>query len=453
MRGLLSSSPTLLRRAAAAAAAQISGTGCSNATASVASPLCRSTLQDGKGKAFFGSWSRGCSMSTTADLLLDYESDPPLDDAQALRKESSLNVAVSQLASDFDRESNLCLEKFSRTRRASVISTGSLKLDLALGIGGLPKVIICFHIIYNSSSVGGHKAFIILFCSFCPVWQITDKHMLQGRMVEIFGKEASGKTTLALHVVKEAQKNGGCCAYIDAENAFNPAFAEAIGVDTERLLIAQPDSAENSLSIVNTLVGGSIDVVVVDSVAALIPKCEIEGEIYMNSEDIQSRLMTRALRKIHYTLSRSETLIIFVNQVRTKKSSNQSPVVYKEVACGGNALGFYAAVRLRTSRRELRYTEDQATGIGISVQIIKNKLVPATLKEAGIDLRFGKGICRESEILEMASSIGVIMKDGCGYWINNEFLADNAAAEKFLHENATIADEICSTIRSQFFER
>uniref|UniRef100_A0A0A9CVK7 Uncharacterized protein n=1 Tax=Arundo donax TaxID=35708 RepID=A0A0A9CVK7_ARUDO len=272
-------------------------------------------------------------------------------------------------------------------------------------------------------------------------------------MVEIFGKEASGKTTLALHVVKEAQKNGGYCAYIDAENAFNPLFAEAIGVDSERLLIAQPDSAENSLSIVNTLVGGSVAVVVVDSVAALIPRCELEGEIYMNSEDIQSRLMTRALRKIQYTLNRSETLIIFVNQVRTKLSSNQFPAAYKEVACGGNALGFYAAVRMRTSRRELRYSEDQATGIGISVQIIKNKLAPATLKEAGIDTRFGKGICHESEILEMASSIGVILKDGCGYWINGLFLADKAAAEKFLHENAAVADEICSAMRSQFFER
>lgn len=352
-------------------------------------------------------------MSTTVNMQLDYESDPPLDDAKSLEKELTLNVAVSQLASDFDRESNLCLERFSRTRHASVISTGSLKLDLALGIGGLPK----------------------------------------GRMVEIFGKEASGKTTLALHIVKEAQKNGGYCAYIDAENAFNPSFAEAIGVDTEKLLIAQPDSAENSLSIVNTLVGGSIDVVVVDSVAALIPKCELEGEIYMNSEDIQSRLMTRALRKIQYTLSRSETLIIFVNQVRTKLSSNQFAGLYKEVACGGNALGFYAAVRMRTSRRELRYSEDQATGIGISVQIIKNKLAPATLKEAGIDIRFGKGICYESEILEMASSHGVIVKEGCGYWINGEFLADKAEAEKFLLENAAVADEICSTMRSQFFER
>uniref|UniRef100_K3Z6Y3 RecA family profile 1 domain-containing protein n=1 Tax=Setaria italica TaxID=4555 RepID=K3Z6Y3_SETIT len=388
MRGLLSSSSTLLRQAAGAAA-QLSRAGWSNATTSAPSPLRRFPHQ------------------------IDYETDIPLDEAKALEKESSLNVAVSQLASDFDRESNLCLERFSRTRRASVISTGSLKLDLALGIGGLPK----------------------------------------GRMVEIFGKEASGKTTLALHVVKEAQKNGGYCAYIDAENAFNPSFAEAIGVDSERLLIAQPDSAENSLSIVNTLVGGSVAVVVVDSVAALIPKCEIEGEIYTNSEDIQSRLMTQALRKIQYTLCRSESLIIFVNQVRTKLSSNPFPGIYKEVPCGGNALGFYAAVRMRTSRRELRYSEDQATGIGISVQIIKNKLAPASLKEASIDIRFGKGICHESEILEMASSVGVVVKDGSGYWINGVFLPGKADAEKFLHENAGVADEICNTVRNQFLQR
>ncbi|KAM0891638.1 hypothetical protein ACQ4PT_026277 [Festuca glaucescens] len=312
-------------------------------------PTCRrATVRLARGRRFAGIQRNLCKISV--DMQLDYESDPPPDDAKTFEKESTLNGAVSQLASDFDRDSNLSLERFSRTRRASVISTGSLKLDLALGIGGLPK----------------------------------------DRMVEIFGKESSGKTTLALHVVKEAQKNGGYCAYIDAENAFNTSVAEAIGVDIDKLLIAQPDSAENSLSIVNTLVGGFIDVVVVDSVAALLPKCELEGEIHMKFADLQSRLMTWALRKIQYTLSRSETLIIFVNQVRTRRDPFSG--LYKETTCGGNALGFYSAVRMRTSRRKLRYSEDQATGIGISVEIIKNKLAPATLKEAGIDIRFGRGI-------------------------------------------------------------
>ncbi|XP_051228170.1 DNA repair protein recA homolog 2, mitochondrial [Lolium perenne] len=405
--GVLSSSPALLRQAAAL----VSGAGRRYSRPSAPSHLGRLHLQNGTSDAYRRFWSRGCLMSTTVDMQSDYESDPPPDDAKTFEKESTLNGAVSQLASDFDRDSNLTLERFSRTRRASVISTGSLKLDLALGVGGLPK----------------------------------------GRMVEIFGKESSGKTTLALHVVKEAQKNGGYCAYIDAENAFNTSVAEAIGVDIDKLLIAQPDSAENSLSIVNTLVGGSIDVVVVDSVAALLPKCELEGEIHMKFADLQSRLMTRALRKIQYTLSRSETLIIFVNQVRTRRDPFSG--LYKETTCGGNALGFYSAVRMRTSRRKLRYSEDQATGIGISVEIIKNKLAPATLKEAGIDIRFGRGICYESEILEMASSHGVIVKEGCGYWINGKLLPDKGEAEKFLLENDAVADDICSTMRSELFER
>ncbi|KAI5002187.1 hypothetical protein ZWY2020_026837 [Hordeum vulgare] len=323
--GVLSSPPALLRRAAAL----VSGAGRRYSTPSVPSHLRHLPLQSGRSDAYYRLWSQACFLSTTADMQLDYESDPPLDDAKSLEKVSTLNGAVSQLASDFDRDSNLCLERFSRTRRASVISTGSLKLDLALGIGGLPK----------------------------------------GRMVEIFGKESSGKTTLALHVIKEAQKNGGYCAYIDAENAFSTSFAEEVGVDINKLLIAQPDSAENSLSIVNTLVGGSIDVVVVDSVAALIPKCELEGYWHQySSADHQEQIST------------------------------SSPE------------GSWA------------------------------------------QHRFGKGICHESEILEMASSHGVIVKEGYGYWINGEFLPGKEEAEKFLLENDAVADDICSTMRSQLFE-
>ncbi|VAH69056.1 unnamed protein product [Triticum turgidum subsp. durum] len=400
--GILSSPPALLRRAAALA----SGAGRRYSTPSVPSHIRRLPLQLcakiklSLPKCHFivsaqNIWLKNLyKISADNDMQLDYESDPPLDDVKSLEKVSTLNGAVSQLASDFDRDSNLCLERFSRTRRASVISTGSLKLDLALGIGGLPKFPI-------SVSSDNYKCY---------------------------------------------------CAYIDAENAFNTSFAEEVGVDIDKLLIAQPDSAENSLSIVNTLVGGSIDVVVVDSVAALIPKCELEGEIYMKFKDAQSRVMTRALRKIQYTLSRSETLIIFVNQVRTKRSSDPSSGLYKEVTCGGNALGFYSAIRMRTSRRKLHYCKEEATGISIAVQIIKNKLVPAALKEAGLNIGFGKGICHESEILEMASTHGVIVKEGSGYWINGDFLPGKEEAEKFLLENEAVADDICSTMRSQLFE-
>ncbi|RZR94223.1 hypothetical protein BHM03_00022887 [Ensete ventricosum] len=191
-------------------------------------------------------------------------------------KESTLSLALHQLVGDFDKESNLSLSRFFSARSTPVISTGSLKLDLALGIGGLPK----------------------------------------GRMVEIYGKEASGKTSLALHIIKEAQKLGGCCAYLDAENAMNPSLAETMGVNTNNLLISTVDCAEKTLSILNTLVNsGFVDVIVVDSVAALVPQCELDGVVDIYPRKVQSRLMTQALRKIHYSLCRSQTLIIFVNQV------------------------------------------------------------------------------------------------------------------------------------------
>nr|CAD1828367.1 unnamed protein product [Ananas comosus var. bracteatus] len=359
---------------------------------------------------FFGTKSR--YLSSTVETLLEYERDEPLDDGKVVKKESTLNLALCQLAGDFDRESNLTLNRFFCTRHTSVISTGSLKLDLALGIGGLPR----------------------------------------GRIVEIFGKEASGKTTLALHIVKEAQKIGGCCAYFDVENALNPSFAESIGINTGNLLIARPDSAENSLSIVNTLVNsGSVDVIVVDSVAALVPKCELDGIIDLNSEDVQSRLMTQALRKIHDSLSRSKTLVIFVNQVRANLRSNQSVGEKNEVACGGNALKFYAAIRMRISRKGLLQTEDKITGVGISVQIVKNKLAPS-MKKATLDIQFGKGICHEAEILEMASLHGIILREGGGYWIKGSFFKDQAEAEHFLSENSTVADELVNNLRSQLFE-
>ncbi|XVF56209.1 hypothetical protein PTKIN_Ptkin06aG0099800 [Pterospermum kingtungense] len=258
-------------------------------------------------------------LSLVADIS-EFQCDEFHDDNKETEKDSALREALSQLAGDFGRESMLSLQRFFNSRRAPVISTGSLKLDLALGIGGLPK----------------------------------------GRMVEIYGREASGKTTLALHIVKEAQKLGGYCAYLDVENAMDPSLAESIGVNTENLLISHPDSAENLLCMVDMLTkSGSVDVIVVDSVAALVPQCEIDGSIGDNKRDVQARMMTQALRKIYSSLCRSQTLIIFLNQVRCNPKSGQAFGRVDEVTCGGNALKFYSAMRLRMIRTGLLMSEDK----------------------------------------------------------------------------------------------
>ncbi|XP_074568676.1 DNA repair protein recA homolog 2, mitochondrial-like [Curcuma longa] len=342
---------------------------------------------------------------------LEYERDHPFDDRSVLDKQSSLDLALCQLASDFDKESNLSLGRFYHSRQIPVISTGSLKLDLALGIGGLPK----------------------------------------GRMVEIYGKESSGKTTLALHIIKEAQKLGGCCAYLDIENVLDLALAERIGVNIGNLLISRAECAENSLSIVNTLVNsGSIDVIVVDSVAALIPKCEIDSTIDMYCHDVQSRLMTRALRKIHYSLCRSETLIIFVNQVRANLGQRHGFVDQDDISCCGTALRFYAAVRMRARRKCLLYKDDTATGIDISIDIIKNKLAPA-MKSADLSIEFGRGLRCEEELLEIASEHRFIKKEQDGYWIQGEYFKDQQAAAKYLAANNSLASDLTDLLRDQLF--
>ncbi|KAL0339710.1 UNVERIFIED_CONTAM: DNA repair protein recA2, mitochondrial, partial [Sesamum radiatum] len=286
----------------------------------------------------------------------EYEYDDHIpDDSKVTEKDTALRMALSNLSGEFGKESMLSLQRFFGARRAPVISTGSLRLDQALG-----------------------------------------------EDVEIYGQEASGKTTLALHVIKEAQKLGGYCAYLDVENAMDPSLAESIGVNTENLLISQPDSAENLLSVVDTLTkSGSISVIVVDSVAALVPQCEVDTLQCGSSRDLQSKIMTQALRKIHYSLCNSNTLIIFINQVRKNLKLVEGSVRVDEVTCGGNALKFYAAIRMRISRKGLLKTEDKATGLGISVQVVKNKLAPSMAK-AELSIRFGKGICRKSEALDLA---------------------------------------------------
>ncbi|CAK7342650.1 unnamed protein product [Dovyalis caffra] len=354
-----------------------------------------------------------CSQSENDFVLLgkvsDFESDELHDEGEAKQKDNALRLALTQLAGDFGRESMLSLQRFFSSRRAPVISTGSLKLDLALGIGGLPK----------------------------------------GRMVEIYGREASGKTTLALHIIKEAQKLGGYCAYLDVENAMDPSLAESMGINTENLLISRPDCAENLLSVVDTLTkSGSVDVIVVDSVAALVPQREIDSMVGGTFEDIQSRLMTQALRKINYSLCQSRTLIIFLNQVRTSLKSGRA----EEVTCGGNALKFYSAVRLRMIRTGLLKTDDKITGLGVCAQVVKNKLAPATTK-AELGIQFGRGFCSESEVLELACEHSLIKKEGSNYVIGREVFRNELAAEQYLIKNEGVLDQLVVQLREKLFQR
>ncbi|XP_010269651.1 PREDICTED: DNA repair protein recA homolog 2, mitochondrial isoform X2 [Nelumbo nucifera] len=342
----------------------------------------------------------------------EYGCDEPHDDDKAMEKDAALRSALFRLAGDFDKESMLSMQRFFGSRYAPTISTGSLKLDLALGIGGLPK----------------------------------------GRIVEIYGQEASGKTTLALHIIKEAQKRGGHCAYLDVENAMDPSLAESIGVNMDSFLIARPISAEKSLSVVNTLVkSGSLDVIVVDSVAALVPQCELDSSIDVSFPDIQSRLMTLALRKIHSSLCQSQTLLVFTNQVRSNLKPCHGFVHANEVTCGGNALKFYAAVRMRITRRGLLKMENEITGLGVSVQVVKNKLAPA-MKRAELEIRFGSGICCESEVLEIACQHGLILKEENGYRIEGKVFNDKQEAERYLAENVGVLDKIVTILRKQLFK-
>ncbi|CAA0812783.1 DNA repair protein recA homolog 2- mitochondrial [Striga hermonthica] len=342
------------------------------------------------------------------------------DDTKVTAKDAALRMALSKLSGEFGKESMLSLQRFFGARRASVVPTGSLRLDQALGIGGLPK----------------------------------------GRMVEIYGQEASGKTTLALHVIREAQKlGGGYCAYLDVENAMCPSLAEAIGVNTDNLLISQPDSAENLLSVVDTLTkSGSISVIVVDSVAALVPQCEADTLEYGSFMDLQSKIMTQALRKIHYNLCNSDTLIIFINQVRKKLKVVEGSVHAEEVTCGGNALKFYAAIRLRISRKELiKAADDKASlmsamGLGICVQVVKNKLAPP-MEKAELNIRFGKGIARASEALDLACEHGVIVRDGDRYSIKGKIMHSREEVLRYLALNEKALDDIVKTLRCHLFER
>ena len=288
------------------------------------------------------------------------------------------------------------------------ISTGSLTLDLALGIGGLPR----------------------------------------GRVAEIYGPESSGKTTLALHVIAQAQKTGGTCAFVDAEHALDMGYAQKLGIQGEELLLSQPDNGEQALEITETLVrSGALDVIVVDSVAALVPRAEIEGEMGDPQMGLQARLMSQALRKLVGTISRSKTLVIFINQVRMKIG-----VMFgnPETTTGGNALKFYASVRLDIRRTGAVKIADEVVGNRTRVKVVKNKVAPP-FKEAEFDILYGRGVSKEGELIDIGTDQGIVEKAGAWYSFSGDRIGQGRENSKeYLRENPNIAEIIENRIREKF---
>jgi recombination protein RecA len=321
-------------------------------------------------------------------------------------RQKNLEMALSQIEKQFGKGSVMKMGE-KGTMAIEAISTGALALDLALGIGGLPR----------------------------------------GRVTEIYGPESSGKSTLALHVVAEAQRNGGICAYIDAEHALDPVYARAIGVDVDELLISQPDTGEQALEIADMLVrSGAIDVVAIDSVAALTPRAEIEGEMGDTHVGLQARLMSQALRKLTANLNRSRTIAIFINQLREKIGVMfGSP----ETTPGGRALKFYSSVRLDIRRIESIKDGVEVVGNRTRVKVVKNKCAPP-FRQSEFDIMYGKGISREGSLLDVGVDIGLVKKSGAWYTYDGEQLGQGREnAKVFLVEHPEVMVEISERIRSQ----
>ena len=320
-------------------------------------------------------------------------------------KLKSLETTISQIERSFGKGSVMRLGE-REVVEIDAISSGSLSLDVALGIGGLPK----------------------------------------GRIVEIYGPESSGKTTLALHVIAEAQKKNGTCAFIDAEHALDPVYAKKLGVNTDDMLISQPDNVEQALEIADTLVNSNaIDVLVIDSVAALVPRAEIEGDMGDSHMGLHARLMSQALRKLTGSISRSQSLVIFINQIRQKIG-----VMFgnPETTTGGNALKFYASVRMDIRRIGAIKDRDEVIGNQTRVKIVKNKLAPP-FKTVEFDIMYGEGISKTGEILDLASKDGIVEKSGAWYSYNGDRIGQGREnAKTFLKENPEIASQIEDSIRA-----
>jgi recombination protein RecA len=321
-------------------------------------------------------------------------------------RKKALAAALSQIEKQFGKGSVMRMGDVGAVRNLEVISTGSLGLDVALGIGGVPK----------------------------------------GRVIEIYGPESSGKTTLTLHVVAEAQKQGGTAAFVDAEHALDPVYAEKLGVDMDELLVSQPDTGEQALEITDMLVrSGAVDVVVVDSVAALTPKAEIEGEMGDSHVGLQARLMSQALRKLTANIKRSNCVVIFINQIRMKIGVMfGSP----ETTTGGNALKFYASVRLDIRRIGAIKKGDEVIGNETKVKVVKNKVAPP-FKQVTFDILYGEGISREGEIIDLGVQQGIVEKSGAWYsYGGNRIGQGKDNVRGFLRENADLAREIEQKIRA-----
>jgi recombination protein RecA len=322
-------------------------------------------------------------------------------------RKKALSAALSQIEKQFGKGSVMRLGDSTANREFEVVSTGSLGLDIALGIGGLPK----------------------------------------GRVVEIYGPESSGKTTLTLQVVAEIQKQGGTAAFVDAEHALDPAYAEKIGVNVQDLLISQPDTGEQALEITDMLVrSGAVDVVVIDSVAALTPKAEIEGEMGDSHVGLQARLMSQALRKLTGNIKRSNCLVIFINQIRMKIGVMfGSP----ETTTGGNALKFYSSVRLDIRRIGAIKKGEEVVGNETRVKVVKNKVAPP-FRQAEFEILYGHGISREGEIIDLGAQQGIVEKSGAWYSYKGDRIGQGKEnAREFLIENPAIAAEIEQKVRAR----
>jgi recombination protein RecA len=320
----------------------------------------------------------------------------------------ALDLAVSQIEKQFGKGAIMKLGEQAHIRDIQVVSTGSLGLDLALGVGGVPR----------------------------------------GRVVEIYGPESSGKTTLALQIVAQAQKLGGIGAFIDAEHALDVGYSRKLGVKTEDLLISQPDNGEQALEIAETLVrSGAVDVLVVDSVAALVPRAELEGDMGDPQMGLQARLMSQALRKLTATISRSNTILIFINQIRMKIG-----VMFgnPETTTGGNALKFYSSVRLDIRRIGAIKQGDEVIGSRTKVRVVKNKVAPP-FKDAEFDILYGTGISREGELVDLGSELGIVEKSGAWYALDGERIGQGRENTKdFLREHPDMAQAIEAKLRTRF---